>query len=153
MSSTPRGTTTPHALQPARRPAGRPRGPEIDVDAIRALAALGLNATTIAARLGLSRRTLFERLETDPAARAAYDEGLADLVSLAAGKLRELIEAGNVTAAIFVAKTKGGFSTPRDNGQTAVPSAPVLDARVVYEGGDRQRALRAELAAEDGTED
>ncbi len=80
----------------------------------------GLNATTIAARLGLSRRTLFERLQDDPVARAAYDDGLADLVTTAGAKLRELIEAGNVTAIIFTLKVKGGFLTPRE----ASPSLP-----------------------------
>ncbi len=141
----PRTTTAPASLAiravapPAR---GRPRKAEIDADAIRALAALGLNATTIAARLGLSRRTLFERLAEDPVAREAYDEGLADLVTTAGAKLRELVEAGNVTALIFVLKTKGGWLTPRDASPALPDGGPVIDVSAVYTGGAGQRLLR-----------
>ena len=119
------------SISPVAKPArGRPRKDEIDPGAIRALAALGLNATTIAARLGLSRRTLFERLRTDPLAREAYDEGLADLVTTGSAKLRELVEQGNVTALIFLLKTKGGWLTPREASPALPKGGPVIDASV-----------------------
>ncbi len=146
----PRRTTTApaapaiHAVAKLAR--GRPRKAEIDADAIRALAALGLNATTIAARLGLSRRTLFERLQNDPVAREAYDAGLADLVATAGAKLRELVEAGNVTALIFVLKEKGRWLTPREASPALPEGGPVIDVSAVYTGGEAQRALREQHA-------
>ncbi len=152
-----RRTTAPaapaiHAVaKPAR---GRPRKGEVDPDAIRALAALGLNATTIAARLGLSRRTLFERLAEDPVARAAYDDGLADLVTTAGAKLRELIEGGNVTAIIFALKCKGGIFDATRGFTGTRGGRPVLEASVVYNGAAEQRALRERhaLALEHGSD-
>ncbi len=153
MSRTRPTVPAPPAIRPVVPPArGRPRKGEIDADAIRALAALGLNATTIAARLGLSRRTLFERLAEDPVARAAYDVGLADLVATAGAKLRELIEQGNVAAVIFTLKTKGGWLTPREASPALPDGGPVIDASVVYRGGEAQRVLRERhaLALEHG---
>jgi hypothetical protein len=97
---------------PAKRP-GRPPIP-IDLDRVRELASLGLNADHIAARLGVSRRTLFQRMSEDPAYREALDQGVASGVETAARTLREMAAAGNVAAIIFFLKTKGGFVTPKE---------------------------------------
>jgi hypothetical protein len=100
------------AISESRR-RGRPPL-DIDLPAVRRLAGLGLTAQTIADRLGVSRRTLFSRLETDPKARAMYDGGIAELVEFAAAKLHGLIAEGNLGAICFVLKTKGGFNVPRE---------------------------------------
>jgi uncharacterized protein YidB (DUF937 family) len=60
-----------------QRRQGRPRTP-IDADELRRVAGQGLNLAQCAARFGLSRRRLLERLVEEPQLRCALDEGRAE---------------------------------------------------------------------------
>jgi transcriptional regulator with XRE-family HTH domain len=126
-----------------KRPVGRPRA-EIDLDRVRELAGLGLTSEQIAARLGISRRTLFARLEEDPAAREAMEAGLAEAVEVAASTLFDMaIRERNVACLIFWLKCRGQFSLPRPPAVAISVSAdaPLAISEHVFEMAERQRAL------------
>jgi hypothetical protein len=115
---------------------------------IERLAGLGLTAAQIADRVGVSRRTLFSKLEQDPQLREALDRGVSAAVEAAATILRDQMFDGNTTALIVFLKTKGGFTLPKDSVASPPPqptseaaSAAILDR--VDAMASRQRALLA----------
>ena len=103
-------------------PARPGRPPLVVLDSeIERLAGLGLTAAQIADRVGISRRTLFSRLESDPALREAMDRGVSAAVELNATILREEALKGNLTAVIFYLKTRGGYHVPKEVPAEAPP--------------------------------
>lgn len=104
------------------RLSGRPPA-AIDLHRVRDLAALGLSAEQIADRLGICRRTLFNRMATDPSIRAAMDEGLSEATEFAARTLFDMAREKNLGALIFFLKTRGGFHVPKEAQQ--VPAVTV----------------------------
>lgn len=87
---------------------------------MRELAALGLSAEQIADRLGISRRTLFSRMATDPEIRASMDAGLSEATEFCARTLLDMAGERNLGALIFWLKTRGGYTVPKD------PPPPVV---------------------------
>jgi predicted DNA-binding protein (UPF0251 family) len=96
---------TTKAGTPAKNLGGRPRV-DIDMNEVRRLAALGLAADNIADRLGVSRKTLFNVMNRDPAIRDAMDQGLSAGIDFAASKLHDLISQGNLGAICFYLRTR-----------------------------------------------
>jgi hypothetical protein len=126
-----------------KRPRGRPVV-DVDFEQVAELAKLGLSVQTIADRLGVSRRTLFNRLEQDPSARAIYDGGVADLVTLAAGQLRKLVERGDLGAIALVLRTRGSFVTPRQEVAVTISQpaqGPLIDSHVMDMIEEHRRLL------------
>ena len=101
------------AARPQPKSSGRPPA-VIDLPRVRDLAALGLSAEKIADRLGVCRRTLFNRMATDPSIRAAMDNGLSEATEFAARTLFDMAREKNLGALIFFLKTKGGFHVPKE---------------------------------------
>src|SRR4051812_30001869 len=100
------------AAHPKRR--GR-RLAHINPDQVRELAGLGMTAEQIASRIGVSRRTLFDRMRREPGLRRAFDEGVAVAIELAARLLWELvIRERKAAALIFWLKVRGGFTVPKE---------------------------------------
>ncbi len=126
------------------RTLGRPEKP-IDPARVRDLAALGLSSEMIATRIGVARRTLFDRMERDPEIRQAFDEGLAEGVEFAARGLQALIAQGNLGALIFYLKSRGGFKDPPSNAPSVVINIGEQKAPVTIESVndliEEQRAL------------
>lgn len=91
---------------------GRPRA-KIDPVRVSELAGQQLSIGDIATCLGISRRCLFNRMKHEPELRTAYEHGLAVGVAKAAGVIKKAINEGNLKAAMFFLKTKGGFTAPR----------------------------------------
>ena len=110
----------PSAAAPVQRVPGKPGRPraEIDLARLRELAALGLAMKHAAARLGVGESTLQTRIANDPDARAAWEDGAAELVEIAARKMREAVEAGNLQAVAFVLRVRGEWTPPKE------PQAP-----------------------------
>jgi hypothetical protein len=96
-----------------RQRLGRPRT-AIDPGELRRLAAQGLNLAQTAARFGLSRRRLLERLVEQPELRRAIDEGRAQGIDQISNALFQAGLKGNVAAAKFYLATRGGWVRPRD---------------------------------------
>ena len=113
------------------KPVGRPLA-EIDYVAIAEMAKLGLAIETIADRLGVDRRTLYNHLGKNAELKAAYNAGVADLVAVAAGKLRDMVERGDLGAVIFTLRTKGGFVVPKQEVAVTVSHAagPLIDGHI-----------------------
>lgn len=114
----------PASVQRAPGKPGRPKA-EIDLARLRELASLGLAMKHAAALLGLGESTLQQRLMNDPEARAAWDGGGAELAEIAARKMREAVEAGNLQAVAFVLRTRGEW-TPLKEPQ----AAPVVTVNI-----------------------
>lgn len=129
------------AVATAERPMGRPRI-AIDVAEITRLAALGLSADQIADRLGVSRRTLFNRMNEDPAAREAMDQGLSEGIDFAASKLHELISEKNLGAICFYLRTRGHWrAAPQVIQVTHSNTAPPTIDGHIFDLAARQSAL------------
>lgn len=92
------------------RHVGRPRA-NIDLSRVRELAAMQLSIADIAGCLGVSRRCLFARMKNDPNTRAAYQRGLAEGILKAADVIFKSIENGNVKAALYFLRVKGGWAS------------------------------------------
>jgi hypothetical protein len=114
----------------------------IDFQAVAELAKLGLSIETIADRIGVDRKTLHNHMGRVPEFRAAYNAGVADLVTLAAGKLRNLVEMGDLGAICLVLRTKGGFTTPKQEvSVTVTQSGPTIDGHVTDIAIEHSRLL------------
>jgi acyl CoA:acetate/3-ketoacid CoA transferase alpha subunit len=124
-----------------KRPVGRPLV-AIDYQAVAELAKLGLSLDTIADRIGVDRTTLTAHMTRHPELRAAYNAGVADLVAIAAGKLRDMVMAGDLGAVIFTLRTKGGFTTPKQEvSVTVTQSGPTIDGHVTDIAIEHSRLL------------
>ena len=82
------------------RHTGRPIA-NIDPDQVRKLVGLQLSVREIAGCVGVSRRTLFTRMKTDPNLRAAYQLGISEAILRAAEVIMGAIEAGDVKTAKY----------------------------------------------------
>lgn len=114
-----------------KRPVGRPPT-VIDYQMVGELAKLGLTTDTIADRLGIDRKTLWNHMGKVPELRAAYNAGVADLVTLAASKLRGLVEQSDLGAIALVLRTRGNFVTPKQEVSVTVTNqaGPLIDGHV-----------------------
>ena len=122
---------------------------------IERLAGLGLTAAQIADRVGVSRRTLFTRMESDSTLREAMDRGISAAVEMNATILREEALKGNLTAVIFYLKTRGGYHVPKEEAapppQVASSQRPAPVTLDHLRGlGAQQGALMARRKAEQG---
>jgi hypothetical protein len=95
----------------AKHGGGRPRA-KIDPARVAELAGQQMSIGDIATCLGISRRCLFNRMKQEPELRTAYEHGLAVGVAKAAGVIKKAINEGNLKAAMFFLKTKGGWTAP-----------------------------------------
>jgi hypothetical protein len=91
--------------------AGRPVA-NIDQDQVRRLAGLQLSVRQIAGCIGVSRRTMFNRMKTDPNLRAAYQLGISEAILKAAEIIMGAIEAGDVKAAKYFLRTRAEWVDP-----------------------------------------
>jgi hypothetical protein len=91
-----------------------PRGAE---QRIRHWASEGATVKGIARSLGVSLDTLNEWMERHPELRAAMDEGREAEHKVLHNALYKQAEKGNITAAIFLLKTRHGY---REGDQTSV---------------------------------
>jgi acyl CoA:acetate/3-ketoacid CoA transferase alpha subunit len=116
---------------------------QIDYAEVARLAKMGLAADTIADHIGVDRRTLAHHMNRHPALKAAYNAGVADLAVLAAGKLREMVERGDLGAVIFTLRTKGGFTVPKQELAVTVTqtSGPLIDGHISDLALDHSRLL------------
>ena len=89
--------------------------------------------------LGVGESTLQTRIANDPEARAAWDGGGAELAEIAARKMREAVEAGNLQATAFVLRNHGGWAPPRDQQPPAAVTVNIgsLPAPVSSANADR----------------
>lgn len=71
----------------------------------------------IADYFGISVATFYRIKQKDLRVLRAYKKGKAKSIKEVAGKLRALIDQGDVTAIIFYLKTQGGWSTENKNDQ------------------------------------
>jgi hypothetical protein len=134
IPTAPDADATAIALATEKRGPGRPRV-VLDLEAVRKLATIGLNATQIADRLRIGRRTLLAKAAEDPAVRQALDEGLSDGISFAAGKLWEKIEAGDLGSIVFYLRTRAHWRSAPDTLNVNVRQfggpAPTIDDHVL----------------------
>lgn len=82
---------------------------EFDLAEIEELAGLGLTQEEIADSLGVSERTISNRLSDDANFAAAYKRGCARGKRHVANTLRTQSDSGNVAATIFYLKCRAGW--------------------------------------------
>ena len=93
---------------------------------VQLMAAAGMTQPTIAARMGMTDKTLREHF------RSELDFGLAEINTLAVGQLVRQIKAGNMAAICFWLKCRAGFQ--ETSAQRLVDAAGNdRDIRVVIE--------------------
>ena len=95
----------------AVRHTGRPIA-NIDPERVRYLASQTFSVRDIAGCLGLSRRTIFNRMKTDPNLRAAYQLGISEAILTAAEVIMNAIETGDVKTARFFLRVRAGWVDP-----------------------------------------
>lgn len=95
------------AKKPAR-PANRPSA-DIDLKEVEVLAANGLKQYEIAAALGISQRTHFNRKADSEDYALAIERGRAKGTAKVANHLMKAIEGGNVKAMVFYLQSIGGW--------------------------------------------
>ena len=90
---------------------GHPRVEVTDggIDLVRRMAPNAHSLGTIAAALGVSRRTLGEAMERQPELKEAFALGRAALETELAAALLDKARAGNLVAAIFLLKAMCGW--------------------------------------------
>jgi hypothetical protein len=88
---------------------------QVGVELVGRLSAQAHNLDTIAAALGISRRSLGRAFDAQPDLKEAFDAGRGRLEQELAALLLEKARAGNVTCAIFLLKAQCGW---RDAGST-----------------------------------
>ena len=87
---------------------------KIDLDKVEQYAQACDNQADIARALGVSERTIRNRLNDDADFAEAYKRGKAKSAVFVGGKLMELIKKGNVAATIFYLKARCGWSEKTD---------------------------------------
>ena len=112
---------------------GGPPRIQIDLDVVRDLASLGLTQAMVASRMGFSIRTFGNRMKESPEFREAYESGLAQGVQRAAEVLSAGIMNGDIEAAKFFLRARGGFAVSAAQTVVVTPpgSAPVIDGHVL----------------------
>lgn len=81
---------------------------KLNLSKVEELASLGLTHEQIADSLGISQTTLYTRKKSEDFA-GAIKKGQAKGIAHVTNKLREQIDEGNMTAAIFFLKTRAGW--------------------------------------------
>lgn len=92
---------------------------ELDLVRIRECAEAGMSYATAAPLLGVSRRTLINRINDMPAVRQAWNQGLAWAIGRTAEKLQERINAGDLKAITYFLSRKGGFTWRETRGKAS----------------------------------
>lgn len=97
---------------------------EAGYDRIESLARDGIDLASIAKALGISPDAFRTLRREDPEAQAALDRGVGGLADTLTNLFLVAARDGNITAAIFLAKTRAGFvenaPPPASSPQTAV---------------------------------
>ena len=65
--------------------------------------------------VGLTRRTFYNYMDNNPAFKEAIEEIRSEMINLAESKLFSAVNNGNMTAVIFLLKTKGGYKELHGN--------------------------------------
>lgn len=73
-----------------------------------------LTTAQMADVIGISRATFFRILEKNEEVLRLYKKGQSQLIANAANSLAKLASEGNVTASIFILKTRGGWTEHPD---------------------------------------
>jgi hypothetical protein len=132
------------ATGPVKNVGGRPRV-HVDMNEVRRLAGLGLSAEVIADRLGISRKTLFNAMNRDPAIRDAMNEGLSEGIDFAASKLHDLIAEKNLGAICFYLKTRSWIPPKAELSVTVrhedASSFPTIDGHIEDLAEEHRRLL------------
>lgn len=81
---------------------GRPPA-VIDLARVQELAAKGVNRTQAAAALGVSRRTIQNRMEDDPAFQAAHNAGLTKWRDFLSSEIKTRLESGKGSDLLLIA--------------------------------------------------
>jgi hypothetical protein len=116
---------------------GRPKKiltPE-QIAQLEKLAAL-LPMEQIADVLDINDRTLRRRMQDDPDVLSAYKKGVARAHASVAGNILKLAQNGNLTAAIFYAKTQMGWNETRNVNANVTTGEFILDLT----GNDEDKA-------------
>ncbi len=85
---------------------GRPRK-DIDPEAVANLARIGMSRRQVAAALGISKSTFYNRCAESEEIDIAFEQGRAATAAEVGNKLMELVREGNLIATIFAAKCFG----------------------------------------------
>jgi hypothetical protein len=123
-------------------PEGRPRKDlsSQQLEKLEEMAAYGLTQAHMAVELGVSERTLRNRIAEGGPASVAYEKGRARATLKVAKKLYEMAIAGDKTCLIFWLKTQAGFSEKSHVELTGKNGGPVEVAETQLT--DEQRAAR-----------
>ena len=114
---------------------GRPKGSgKIEVtedmyDKVQQLAGTGLNTAQIGAMLGMSRRTMYQRMQEDPRLKASRDEGRSKSVAMVVNRLFAKCMEGDYSAMQFFLRNvcPEDWGDMRKLAVEAINTAPVLD--------------------------
>ena len=114
---------------PIKRKRGRPRFVPTDAQRERvvALKAVGATNETVAKILGIDRETLTANFQEE------IETGVADILGQVVGTLFRQALAGDITACIFICKTRLGWSE-----KSRVEISPRPDNEVIYRGTDEK---------------
>ena len=112
MTSIP--TIYPSAQTMAVRRTGRPMA-RIDPGQVRYLVGMTLSIRQIAICIGVSERTLFSRLKSDPKLRVEYQAGVSEGIFQAADTIMKAVEKGNLAAAMYYLRVHAGWGRTTTN--------------------------------------
>jgi hypothetical protein len=113
--------------------AGRKKVP-IDLRLLQGLVARDMSIAAIAALMSLPRKTLSHRIHNDPAVKAAYEQGRANMELKAKDNLWKLAERGNTAAAIFLTKNVCGY---KDNPEPSHEERKAAVLHIVFDAKGR----------------
>lgn len=100
-----------------------------------------LTAGQIADLLGVSRATFYEIMKRDPEVARRYKRGKAKALNDVASNLVQQALGGNITAAIFYLKTRGGWRETDDMAEDdGAPSSTRIELVVVDADADHKAA-------------
>lgn len=105
---------------------GRPRK-DIDLKLVADLSKIGMSRRQVAAALGISKSTFYNRCAENEEINIAYEQGRAAAAAEVGQKLMELVREGNLIATIFAAKCFGW----REDGKSD-PDGEVVDLVHIY---------------------
>ena len=113
---------------------GRPRKELTDeqVTQVEKLSAV-MTQEQIGDFMGITDRTLRQRITDDPRVSSAYKRGRAQALGSAGASLLALVRKGNLGAICFYLKTQGGWRETTRTEVTGVENAPAVRIKVTHE--------------------
>jgi hypothetical protein len=137
------GLLSKMTIVPPKDPGGRPRA-VIDLLAVERAASIGCPNDDIAAIVGVSRRTLYEHMESDPAVVEAIERGRSNGRASVRRMQWMKAEAGSDTMLIWVGKVLCGQKDTSSIALTGANGGPVqtVNATVEIPANDPIEAAR-----------